>query len=244
MRARRRRLDWRPSAERSARTSRARAGRVDRARGSARIRSRVAGPGRSIACRSWSRCGTPGWRPRRSAFYRGAAALMANDLGHPAAARRLRVQLGRRRAPGQLRWFRHARADAGLRPQRLRRDPSGALRVGRQAAGGQLRGGRPAPRFEPASVPVAGGGRGRVPQRDGRVRWQSRLDVWYARIQAEDIVKRLGCSRGSGAAGVVPAHLGQGRKKTSAQAMSRYTTDGTGRELQVISDPPFVEPIE
>jgi uncharacterized protein (DUF2252 family) len=70
-----------------------------------------------------------------------------------------------------------------------------------------------------------------------------RLDVWYARIQAEDILSRW-------AGAVDPAHveafqrnLAKGRKKTSARAVSRYTTMGPDGELRVISDPPFVEPI-
>ena len=37
--------------------------------------------------------------------------------------------------------------------------------------------------------------------------------------------------------------LAKGRKKTSAKAVSRYTTLGPDGELQIISDPPFVEPI-
>ena len=37
--------------------------------------------------------------------------------------------------------------------------------------------------------------------------------------------------------------LSKGRRKTSARAVSRYTTTGPDGELQVISDPPFVEPI-
>ena len=56
-----------------------------------------------------------------------------------------------------------------------------------------------------------------------------RLDVWYARIQAEDILNRW-------AGAVDPARvesfqrtLAKGRKKTSAHAVSRYTTIGARR---------------
>ena len=52
----------------------------------------------------------------------------------------------RRRAPGQLRPVRHARAQPRLRPQRLRRDAARPLRVGREAPGRELRGGRGAAR--------------------------------------------------------------------------------------------------
>ena len=51
---------------------------------------------------------------------------------------------GRRRAPGQLRRVRDRRALPDLRPERLRRDPPRALRMGREASGGQLRGRRAA----------------------------------------------------------------------------------------------------
>ena len=80
-------------------------------------------------------------------FYRGAAA----DHGRrPGRARRppgLQRAALRRRPPLELRRLRHPRAAPGLRRQRLRRDPAGAVRVGRQAPGGQLRGRRPRPRL-------------------------------------------------------------------------------------------------
>ena len=71
----------------------------------------------------------------------------------------------------------------------------------------------------------------------------SRLDVWYARMQAEDILERW--------AGLVDeAHLqrfreliAKGRKKTSARAVSRYSRPGPDGTLQVVADPPFVVPI-
>ena len=55
------------------------------------------------------------------------------------AGDRLRRPAVRRRAPDELRPVPVARAPARLRHQRLRRDPAGAVGVGRQAAGGQLR---------------------------------------------------------------------------------------------------------
>ena len=71
----------------------------------------------------------------------------------------------------------------------------------------------------------------------------SRLDVWYARIQAEDIVSRWSGSVDPARVESFQRTLAKGRKKTSARAVSRYTTTGPDGELQVISDPPFVEPI-
>jgi uncharacterized protein (DUF2252 family) len=70
-----------------------------------------------------------------------------------------------------------------------------------------------------------------------------RLDVWYARIQAEDIVNRwIGTAHPDRIASFQRT-LAKGRKKTSARAVSRYTTQGPDGDLQIISDPPFVEPI-
>ena len=66
----------------------------------------------------------------------------------------------RRRPPAQLRPVRHPRAQPGVRPQRLRRDPARALGVGRQAAGHQLRGGRPHGRVPAGAGPAGGPGRG------------------------------------------------------------------------------------
>ncbi len=51
----------------------------------------------------------------------------------------------RRCSSGQLRRLRLTRTVDGVRRERLRRDPSRAVRVGRQAAGRQLGGGRPEP---------------------------------------------------------------------------------------------------
>ncbi len=71
----------------------------------------------------------------------------------------------------------------------------------------------------------------------------TRLDVWYAHMEAEDILQRWATTADSAHIESFRKVLAKGRKKTSAQAMSRYTTRGPGGTLQVISDPPFVEPI-
>jgi uncharacterized protein (DUF2252 family) len=71
----------------------------------------------------------------------------------------------------------------------------------------------------------------------------TRLDVWYARMQAEDILNRWVGQADDAHIASFQKVLAKGRKKTSARAASRYTTEGPDGELQVISDPPFVEPI-
>ena len=67
-------------------------------------------------------------------FYRGAALIMAQRPRGDAALGADRAVL-RRRAPVELRRVRLARAAAGVRRQRLRRDAPGAVGVGRQAPG-------------------------------------------------------------------------------------------------------------
>ena len=69
-------------------------------------------------------------------FYRGAALPMAADLATHARVGAAGAAV-RGRAPVQFRGVRLPGAAAGLRRQRLRRDPARPVRVGRQAAGGQ-----------------------------------------------------------------------------------------------------------
>ena len=101
-------------------------------------------------------------------FYRGAA--LDHGLGpvHHPPVRTQRPGL-RRRPPEQLRRVRLGRAQPGLRPQRLRRDPARTLGVGREAAGRQPghRRSRPGVLRQGASRRGPGGGRG-LPDRDGQ----------------------------------------------------------------------------
>jgi hypothetical protein len=71
----------------------------------------------------------------------------------------------------------------------------------------------------------------------------ARLDVWYAWIQAEDILSRWAGSVDPARVESFQRTLAKGRKKTSARVVSRYTTMGPDGERRVISDPPFIEPI-
>ena len=89
------------------------------------------------------------------AFYRGAAAIMAEDLARTPNHRDRHAAV-RRRAPVQLRRVRHARARPGVRAERLRRDAARALGVGRQAARREHGDRRPGPRLsakEPGRSP-------------------------------------------------------------------------------------------
>ena len=79
-------------------------------------------------------------RSRSSAVRRRDGARPARDAERGPAGAAVR-----RRPPVELRWLRVARARARLRSQRLRRDPGRSVRVGRQAAGGELRDRRAGP---------------------------------------------------------------------------------------------------
>ena len=72
-------------------------------------------------------------------FLRGSAALMAHDLATTAGHRHRRAGV-RRLPPAQLRRVCDARAQPGLRPQRFRRDASGAVGMGPEAPGRELPG--------------------------------------------------------------------------------------------------------
>ena len=71
----------------------------------------------------------------------------------------------------------------------------------------------------------------------------TRLDVWYARMQAEDILNRWFGQADDARIASFQKVLAKGRKKTSSGAASRYTVQGPDGDLRVISDPPFVEPV-
>jgi uncharacterized protein (DUF2252 family) len=72
---------------------------------------------------------------------------------------------------------------------------------------------------------------------------RSRLDVWYARLEADDILAQWGSK-------VDPAHveafqkrLQKARGRTSERAVSRYTTVTEDGLLQIISQPPVLVPL-
>jgi uncharacterized protein (DUF2252 family) len=176
-------------------------------------------------------------------FYRGAAALMANDLGTQARTG-LIVQLAGDAHLANFGGF--ATAERSLvfdlndfdetLPGPFEWDVK-RLVASFEVAGRHLRFTR-----EQCDVILAAAA-GEYRNAMAEFAEMSRLDVWYARIQAEDIVSRWSGSVDPARVESFQRTLAKGRKKTSARAVSRYTTTGPDGDLQVISDPPFVEPI-
>ena len=116
-------------------------------------------------------------------FYRGAAKIMAADLaGTPTAG--LKVQLCGDAHLSNFGVFASPERRAAVRPERLRRDPAGAVRVRRQADGGQLHHRRPQQRLRQGRHP--GGDAGRRWRPTGRrwpasprwARWTSGTRTW------------------------------------------------------------------
>ena len=88
----------------------------------------------------------------------------------------------------QLRRLRRARARAGLRHQRLRRDAARPVGVGRQATRGERRDRRPRPRLRRRASGAASCSRlrARIPRaRCATFAGMRNLDVWYARLDVE-----------------------------------------------------------
>ena len=105
------------------------------------IRSRCSAPRTRVGYRSSSRSVTAGCPSHRSR----STTRRGGDHGRrPRSHARVRNRHAalRRCPPVQLRRLRITEPDPGVRRQRLRRDSSGALGVGREAAGGELRPGR------------------------------------------------------------------------------------------------------
>ena len=116
-------------------------------------------------------------------FYRGAAYLMASDLAGAPTHRPVGAAL-RRRASVQLRCLRRPRPAARLQRQRLRRDAARPVRVGRQAAGRQLRRRRTRSGFDAKQRKAINQavGRGPIARRCSSFAQMKKLDVWYARL--------------------------------------------------------------
>ena len=109
------------------------------------------GAGRARACRSSCRSATAACWCRRSRS--SAARPIRWRPIWPGTPDRPRGAALRRCAPVELRRLRRTRPAAGLQPQRLRRDAARPVRVGRQAAGGELRGRRPRPGLRRQAAP-------------------------------------------------------------------------------------------
>ena len=93
-------------------------------------------------------------------FFRGAAYIMAADLADGARTG-LAHPTVRRRASLEFRVLRRPGSPPGVQHQRFRRDVAGTVRMGRQAAGGELRSSR---------LEIAGSTRGRAVRSSWRPR--------------------------------------------------------------------------
>jgi uncharacterized protein (DUF2252 family) len=71
-----------------------------------------------------------------------------------------------------------------------------------------------------------------------------RLDVWYARLDAEEMERRWGRAAGARALQRFHRTLRKARRKTGARAFSRYTQVGPDGLLEPLRDPPLVVPLE
>ena len=131
-----------------------------------------------------------------------------------------------------------------LRPQRLRRDAAGPVRVGREAAGGQLRRRRPGPGFrcEAAQVGQHRGRRARTGRRCRSFAGMGTLDLWYARIEVDQILEPVRQSS-SKRLKRVERNVAKARSKDSIKAFGKLTEMVDG-EPRIVSDPPLIVPIE
>lgn len=71
-----------------------------------------------------------------------------------------------------------------------------------------------------------------------------RLDVWYARLDAEDLEHRWVSALDASTLAAFHKNLAKARRKTSSRAFSRYTTIGPDGSLRPVSDPPLVVPLD
>jgi uncharacterized protein (DUF2252 family) len=71
-----------------------------------------------------------------------------------------------------------------------------------------------------------------------------RLDVWYTRLDTDEMERRWGRAAGADSLKRFHKTLRKARRKTSAHAFSRYTVVGPDGTLQPLRDPPLVVPVE
>jgi uncharacterized protein (DUF2252 family) len=176
-------------------------------------------------------------------FYRGAAALMANDLGSQPSTG-LTVQLAGDAHLANFGGFATAERTLVFDLNDFDETLPGPFEwdVKRLVASFEVAGRHLG--FTPGQCgQVVAAAAGEYRNAMAEFADMSRLDVWYARIQVEDILIRWVGSVDAARIESFQRTLAKGRKKTSARAVSRYTTQGPDGDLQIISDPPFVEPI-
>jgi uncharacterized protein (DUF2252 family) len=71
-----------------------------------------------------------------------------------------------------------------------------------------------------------------------------RLDVWYSRLDADEIERRWGEEASAETLARFHKLLRKARRKTSTHAFSRYTSVAPDGSLQVLRNPPLVVPLE
>ena len=125
-------------------------------------------------------------------FYRGAAAIMAADLAATPSSG-LWVQACGDAHLSNFGGYAVAGPRPGRRHQRLRRDPPRAMGVGRQAARRQLRDRRPRPRVQRRASGATSCSPSVAAYRENmrRLAELSNLDVWYRRVDVEQIRERF-----------------------------------------------------
>ena len=163
-------------------------------------------------------------------FYRGGAAIMAADLAADTDDRPARAVL-RRRAPLELRGVRLAGAPARLRSQRLRRDAPGPFEwdVKRLVASfvvaardngftGARTSARPrAPAAESYRATMADAPTMRF------------LDVWYARVEAEEMLAKLARARATSGAEAGREEPRQGARAHEPRVAGEVRREGRRR---------------
>ena len=129
-------------------------------------------------------------------FYRGAASLMAHDLASTPRTG-LNAQLCGDAHLLELRRLRLTFARSRLRPERLRRDAAGPVRVGRQAPRGELRDRRPGPGLRRQDPSRERARRRCAAYREGMRSFAAmgNLDVWYSRLDVAQLLAGLSSPR-------------------------------------------------
>jgi uncharacterized protein (DUF2252 family) len=72
----------------------------------------------------------------------------------------------------------------------------------------------------------------------------ARLEVWYARLDSDEIVRRWGTVAGKTQQATMKRTLAKARQRDSSRAFSRYSTVGLDGRLRPISQPPLVVPLD
>ena len=175
-------------------------------------------------------------------FFRGRPLPMAADLaGTPTSG------CGSSCA-GMPTWptsaVRLTRSPAGLRCQRLRRDASRPLRVGRQASGrepGRSPDATTTSTEQDCASVLAGVRSYRTAMRE--FARMPLLDVWYAHLDVEEAVDKLESQLAKRGRKLTEKAMAKARTRDSLQALGKLTTVVDGQR-RITSDPPLIVPVE